>query len=71
MVITFPCNIYVKATGDKKDFIYCDKCNLLVHVKCNNLNDQVINILAGMVTLGFVSNVTVSYTHMVLYATHT
>ena len=38
MVITFPCSISVKAIGDKEDSIYCDKCNLWVHIKCNNLN---------------------------------
>ena len=38
MVITFPCSICIKAIGDKEDSIYCDKCNLWVHIKCNNLN---------------------------------
>ena len=30
--------ICVKATGDKEDSIYCEKCNLGIHNKCNNLN---------------------------------
>ena len=38
MVITFPCSIYVIAIGDKEDSIYCDKCNLWVKCKCNDLN---------------------------------
>ena len=38
MVITFPCSICVIAIGDKEDSIYCDKCNLWVQIKCNNLN---------------------------------
>ena len=38
MVITFPCSICVKCTGDKEDSIYSYKCNLWVHIKCNNLN---------------------------------
>ena len=38
MVITFPFSVCVKATGDKEDSIYCDECNLCVHIKCNNLN---------------------------------
>ena len=37
MVITFPCSICVKTIGDKEGFIYCNKCNLWVHIKCNNL----------------------------------
>ena len=35
MIITFPCSICVKAINDKEDLIYCDNCNLWVHVKCN------------------------------------
>ena len=38
MVITFPCSICINFTGDKEDSIYSDKCNLWVHIKCNNLN---------------------------------
>ena len=38
MVITFSCSICVKVIGDKEDSIYFDKCNLWVHIKCNNLN---------------------------------
>ena len=38
MVITFPCSICVKAIGDKEVSIYCDKCNLLAYIECNNLN---------------------------------
>ena len=38
MVITFPCSICTMASGDTDDSIYCDKCNSLVHIKCNNLN---------------------------------
>ena len=47
MVITFPCSICVKATGDKEDSIYCDKCNLWVHIKCNNLNYIDFKYLSG------------------------
>ena len=38
MVVNFPCSIYTKTIGDNDDYIYCDKCNLLVHIKCHNLN---------------------------------
>ena len=27
-----------KAFGDNDDSIYCGKCNLWLHIKCNNLN---------------------------------
>ena len=47
MVITFLCNICVKAIGDKEDSIYCDKCNLWVHIKCNNLNYVDYKYLSG------------------------
>ena len=38
MVITFPCSICTKTIGDNGNSIYCDKCNLWVYIKCNNLN---------------------------------
>ena len=38
MVINFPCSICTKTIGDNDDSIYCDNCNLWVHIKCNNLN---------------------------------
>ena len=38
MVITFPCSICTKAIGGNDNSIYCDKCNLWFHIKCNNLN---------------------------------
>ena len=38
MVITFPCSICTKTVDDNDKSIYCAKCNLWVHVKCNNLN---------------------------------
>ena len=38
MVVPFPCSICTKTTGDNDDSIYHDKCNLWVHIKCNNLN---------------------------------
>ena len=38
MVIAFPCSICIKAIGDSEDSIYCNKCNLWVYIKCNNLN---------------------------------
>ena len=38
MIITFPCSICTKAVDDNDYSIYCDKCNLWVHIKCNNLN---------------------------------
>ena len=38
MVLTVPCSICVKAIGDKEGSIYWDKCNLWVHIKCDNLN---------------------------------
>ena len=38
MVITFPFSNCVKAIGDEEGSIYCDKCNLWVYIKCNNLN---------------------------------
>ena len=47
MVITFPCRICVKAICDKEDFIFCDKCNLCVHIKCNNLNYVDYKYLSG------------------------
>ena len=47
MVITFPCSICVKAIGDKEDSIYCDKCNLWVHIKCKNLNYIDYKYLSG------------------------
>ena len=37
MVTTFPCSICVKSTSNKEDSVYCDKFNLWVHIKCNNL----------------------------------
>ena len=43
MVITFPIFICVKGIGDKKDSIYCDKCNFWVHIKRNNLIINIIN----------------------------
>ena len=61
MVITFPCSICGKAIGDKEDSIYCDKCNLWVHIKCNNLNYIDYKYLSGYGDLAFVSNITVSY----------
>ena len=47
MVITFLCSMCVKAIGDKEDSIYCDKCNLWVHIKCNNLNYTDYKCLSG------------------------
>ena len=38
MVINFPCSICIKTIGDNDDSIYCDKCTLWVHIKCNNPN---------------------------------
>ena len=38
MVITFPCHICTKTIIDNDDAIYRDKCNLWVHINCNNLN---------------------------------
>ena len=38
MVITFPCSICTKPIEDNDSSIYCDKCNLWVHNKCNNVN---------------------------------
>ena len=37
MVIYFPCSICTKTNGDN-DSKYCDKCNLWMNIKCNNLN---------------------------------
>ena len=37
MIITFPSSICTKAVGDNDNSIYCDKCNLWVNIKCNNL----------------------------------
>ena len=39
MVITFQFSICVKAIGVKENSIYCSKCKLWVHIKCNILND--------------------------------
>ena len=47
MAIIFPCSICVKAIGDKEDPIYCDKCKLWVHIKCNNLNYIDYRYLSG------------------------
>ena len=47
MVITFSCSICVKVIGDKEDSIYFDKCNLWVHIKCNNLNYVDYTCLSG------------------------
>ena len=38
MVITFPCSACTETIGDNDDAMYCGKCNLWVHIKCNNLN---------------------------------
>ena len=38
MVIIFRCSICTKAIGDNDNSLYCDKCKLWVHIKCNNLN---------------------------------
>ena len=38
MVITFPCSICTKTVDGNDNSIYCDKCNLWLHIKCNNLN---------------------------------
>ena len=47
MVITFSCSICVKVIGDKEGSIFCDKCNLWVHIKCNNLNYIDYKYLSG------------------------
>ena len=47
VVITFPFSICVKAIGDEEGSIYCDKCNLWVHIKCNNLNYIDYKYLSG------------------------
>ena len=46
MVITSS-SICVKAICDKEDSIYCGKCNLWVHIKCNNLNYIDYKYLSG------------------------
>ena len=38
MVISFPCSICTKTVDDNDNSLSCDKCNLWVHIKCNNLN---------------------------------
>ena len=38
MVKIFPCSICIKVFGDDDNSIYCDKCNLWMNIKCNNLN---------------------------------
>ena len=35
IAITFPCSICIKTIGDNDNSLYCDKCNLWVHIKCN------------------------------------
>ena len=47
MVITFPRSIFTKAIGDNHNYIYCDKCNLWVNMKCNNLNFRDYQYLNG------------------------
>ena len=38
MVIIFPYSICTKTIDDNDNSIYCDQCNLWVHIKFNNLN---------------------------------
>ena len=45
--------------------LFCDKCNLWVHIKRNNLNFIECQYLNGNGDVGFVSNVTLSYLHLV------
>ena len=56
----FPHTISVKAIGHKEDSIYCDKCNLFVHIKCNKPSYIDFKYLSGNG-----ADVTVSYSHMV------
>ena len=65
MVITFSCSICTKTIDDNGNSIFCDKCNLWVHIKRNNLNFIECQYLNGNGDVGFVSNVTLSYLHLV------
>ena len=47
MVINFPCSICVKTIRDKEGSIYCDKFNLWVDIKCNNLIYMDYKYLSG------------------------
>ena len=45
-MVIIPCSICTKTVDDNENSIYCDKCNLRVHIKCNNqnfLNYQYLN----------------------------
>ena len=45
MVIQFPCGICSKAVANNHQALKCDKCNLWIHIKCNNINKQTYNYL--------------------------
>ena len=47
MVITFPCSACTGITDDNDNYIYCDKYNLWVHIKCNDLNFLDLQYLNG------------------------
>ena len=37
MTPKFPCGVCYKAVAKNHNAVYCDSCNLWVHIKCNNL----------------------------------
>ena len=53
MVVNFSCSICAEAIGDKDDCVCCDKCNLWVHINCNNLDYMDYKYLGGNVDRWF------------------
>ena len=37
MNLKFPCGICAKAVAKNYNAVYCNTCNLWVHIKCNNV----------------------------------
>ena len=45
MVIKFPCGVCEKAVAKSHKALRCDICNQLIHIKCNNVSNDLYNSL--------------------------
>ena len=45
VAIKFSCKICNKAVANNHHAVECDKCHILVHIKCNKINLQTYNLL--------------------------
>ena len=45
MVIKFPCGVCEKAVAKSHKALRCDICNKLIHIKCNNVSNDLYNSL--------------------------